>query len=371
MRTRHIVGCMTGTSMDAIDAALVRVEGTGLAMRATPVRYSSHPLGELSVRLRGLANQSPMSAGQIAGLARDFSLAHVPVLRELLANRPQTDLIVVHGQTVYHAPPVSWQLLTPAVIAHELRTPVLSDLRAGDLAAGGQGAPITPLADYVLLRSETESLAVLNLGGFANYTWLPRADGGDSADMHDHARFVEQVRGGDICVCNQLLNSLAQALLDQPFDADGATATRGDVIDRLRDVMIERLDRQRRSGRSLGTTDESLDWLAATRTEQPADVLASACDAIAHVIAAALPKADRILLAGGGAMNSALVRRIAAAAGTPCTPLASVGMPASHREAIEMAVLGALCQDGVPITLPEVTGRTSPLTVSGCWTLPT
>src|SRR5262245_9834066 len=113
--TRHVVGCMSGTSLDAIDAALVRIDGAGLAMRATPVGFASVPLNELAERLRRLSQQTPMTSREIAELSREFSLRHVEAIRRARADG-RLDLIAVHGQTIYHAPPVSWQLLTPAVL---------------------------------------------------------------------------------------------------------------------------------------------------------------------------------------------------------------------------------------------------------------
>ena len=171
MASRRIVGCMTGTSMDAIDVALVAVDGHGLGMRASVQRCATHPLGSLAGPLRRLSFLEPASAGQIATLARDLALCHVTARGKLVRDEP-IDLIAVHGQTIFHAPPVSWQLLAPAPIAEAFRVPVVFDLRAADLAAGGQGAPITPLADFVLFRDDAETRAIVNLGGFANYTIL-------------------------------------------------------------------------------------------------------------------------------------------------------------------------------------------------------
>ena len=168
-----IAGCMTGTSLDGLDAALVRVSGTDLSMRAEVVRAISRPLGRLARPLRRLAEQHPMTAGEVAVLSRDFALLHVKTLRELLG-RERPALVSVHGQTVFHAPPVSWQLMNPAPIVEALDVPVVFDLRAADLARGGEGAPITPLADFVFFRSETRTRMVVNLGGFCNVTLLPR-----------------------------------------------------------------------------------------------------------------------------------------------------------------------------------------------------
>ena len=113
----------------------------------------------------------------------------------------RADLVVAHGQTVFHAPPASWQLLNAAPIARAVRAPVVFDLRQADLAAGGQGAPITPLADWIMLRAHGPAAAgraIVNLGGFCNVTILPSGAG------------PEGVRGMDVCPCNHLLDGVAR-----------------------------------------------------------------------------------------------------------------------------------------------------------------
>jgi 1,6-anhydro-N-acetylmuramate kinase len=340
---RTIAGCMTGTSIDALDAALVQIDGRGLALRARVLRCATQPLGELTEPLRRFAQQQPLTAGQIADLSLRFAQKHVATLRALLGPE-RADLVVVHGQTVFHAPPLSWQLMNPAPIAAALETPVMFDLRAADLAACGQGAPITPLADYVLFRDRRETRAVVNLGGFANFTLLPAGA--------THA----ETRGGDICACNQLLDALARELLAQPFDRDGRAAQAGAVHAAARDALRALLARQATAGRALGTGDEILAWLDAQRgAAAPHDLLCSACDALGAVIARAVAAADRVLIAGGGARNAALCAALSRHAGKPVQPTDFAGVPQEYREAAAMAVLGALCQDGVPITLPGVT----------------
>jgi 1,6-anhydro-N-acetylmuramate kinase len=353
---------MSGTSLDAIDAALVRIDGAGLAMRAAPLAFASVSLTELADPLRKLSQQTPMTSREIAELSREFSLRHVHAIRGTLLAR-QVDLIAVHGQTVYHAPPVSWQLLTPTVIAAALGVSLVYDLRAADLAAGGQGAPITPLADFILFRDAAESRNVVNLGGFANYTWLPTA-----SDATDAA--LARIRGGDLCACNQLLDGLARLCLDRPFDDDGAIAASGRVVPTHRDRLLRMLATPR-DGRSLGTADEPHGQLASLADQgTPADVLATACDAIAETIAAGLPRADSLLLAGGGSRNRHLAACIGRHTRAPIRTTGDFGVPVAQREAVEFAVLGALCQDRVPITLPQVTGCAKPAPLGGSWLLP-
>ena len=397
MGTRRVVGCMTGTSIDALDAALVSIEGAGLGLRAQFMRGQTRPLGDLGTRLRRLAAQDPMPAGQIAGLARDFALLHIEVVRELLGSE-SADLIAVHGQTVFHAPPLSWQLFSPAPLAHALQAPVVCDLRAADLAAGGQGAPITPLADFVLFRDEAETRAVVNLGGFCNYTLLPAGRPlGGSGDLETWAGAV---RGGDISACNQLLDALARALFAAPFDEDGRHARAGRMQSGPRYELLTLLRAQSQAGRALGTGDELSAWIAQHRDACSGDDLArTACEAVATVIVESIAAVAqhsgvgpvrRYLLAGGGARNPVLREALAAraatasggpgarpratpssgAAGAPVVVTDAFGVPANYREAAAMAVLGALCQDGVPITLPQVTGVPAPAPVAGVWVYP-
>lgn len=362
--------------MDAVDAALVIVEGRGLGIRASVHRCVTGPLGPLARTLREFAEGRPATAAQVAGLAREFALRHVDVVRDV-ARGDRIDLIAIHGQTVFHAPPVSWQLFIPAPIAEALRAPVVFDLRAADLAAGGQGAPITPLADWVLFRHEVETRAVVNLGGFANYTLLPVEGGRDDAASEDA---VNGIRGGDICVCNLLLDAIARRRFNSPFDEDGRRAGSGEIQADLRDALVSLLTDQASAGRSLGTGDELIAWLNEhDAAHRPEDLARSACEAVGFVIATAVQDAARrhapvplrrILLAGGGVHNRTLASALQQHAELEVQRTDAFGVPVSHREAAEMAVLGALCQDGVPITLPQITGVRTPAPVAGVWVFP-
>lgn len=461
MLRRRVVGCMTGTSIDAVDAALVEVEGFGLGMRARVVASATREQGALAGPLRRLATQEAMSAGEIARLSLAFSELHVEVIRELLSGerksegederggdgakgwkkwrsdergRKGIDLIAVHGQTVFHAPPASWQLITPWPIAREFGCELVFDMRGADLAAGGQGAPITPMADYVFFRHEKERRAVVNLGGFSNYTILAAC--GEETKRREEVRqeckrpqvaregkrfgsdstlrdatsgrtgsearsSVSEVRGGDICVCNQLLDLIARERMRCAFDEGGEAAKSGTVRGEALAVLRALLERQARAGRSLGTGDEVSAWVADQKGLPARDVARTACEAIGATIAGMLAghaPIDRVIVAGGGARNAALVgairtslaeadaiearRASPAAAGlvrahskVPATgPVRTIvetsevhGVPISQRESAAMAVLGALSADGVRIALPSVTGAGEAACTSGTW----
>lgn len=370
---RLVVGCMSGTSLDAIDAALVEVVGRGLGMRCRLLGTSSKPLGSLADRLRLLADGGAMRASEVADVSHQFALLHVDVIRSLVTKLThlRVDLICVHGQTVFHAPPLSWQVLNPWPIVRALGSPVVFDLRGADLAHGGQGAPITPIADYLLLRDSCAGgpVAVVNLGGFANFTWLPRA--GVSVEEG-----LTQVRGGDLCVCNQLLDRLARTRLGMAFDPNGTQALRGQIHADARDALLLHLERTG-TGRSLGSGDEAFGWLDThAQGLQPVDACATACDAIGAFLAARLPDASVVALAGGGARNLALtgaIRRYLQRRSPTATltDLDALGLSGASREALEFGVLGALCEDGVSISLPSITGVSSPAPLAGCWCRPT
>ncbi len=369
---------MTGTSIDGIDAALVEVGGVGLEMTARHVGAISRSLGVLAADLRKLADQQPMTARRVTELMWELGELHASVAQELgtkWAGGRRIDLVCVHGQTVYHGKGRTWQLMQPAPIAVTLGAPVVFDLRAADIAAGGQGAPITPIADWILFRDARTSRALVNLGGFCNVTRVP-------AGLE--AARLAGVRGQDVCACNQLLDGLSRVRLGRKFDENGEIAGRGKVISGALESLEQILKSQTSAGRSLGTGDELAGWISATAAQPGPDVVRTACEAVGRAIAAAVTAklpgttgVDEIVLAGGGVKNATLVAAITRAAGEMSEGRAvgvkatdALGVPAAYREAIEFAILGALCQDRVGITLAGVTGRREPAPVCGAWVYP-
>lgn len=369
-RTRLVLGAMTGTSIDGIDLALAAIRGTGLAMRAELRGFRSAGLGPLAPRLRAAADQHPVTAGELADLARELGELHAREALALLgeARVDHVDLAAIHGQTVFHRPPTSLQLLNAHPIASALGCDTVFDLRGHDLALGGQGAPLTPLADWVLFRAP-HPRAIVNLGGFANATILPADDG--APPQHQ----VAAIRGADLCACNQLLDRAAREVLGRDFDSDGAVAAAGGRHDAAF-AELSMLLAPRADGRSLGTGDELFGWVARHRRAlPPADLLATAADAVGTTVGTALAAhgvADAVL-AGGGARHARLARAIAAAAASPVRPSDHLGVPVGAREALGWAVLGALAEDGADVALPQVTQRPDPAEperrsrVSGAW----
>ena len=234
-----------------------------------------------------------------------------------------------------------------------------------------------PLADWVMFRHVREgagngATAVINLGGFANFTVLP--PGGP-----------ERICAGDICACNHELDQLARGRLGAAFDRDGAAAMAGRADAVLAAELEAICGAQARGGRSLGTGDEVQRWIDRALGSELSgpDVCATACGAIGAVIGRAVAGAaggagsgaglGAVLLFGGGARNAAVagaIGRVVGEAGGRVRAGESTGVGAGEREALAMAVLGALCQDRVAITLPQVTGLPAGVAapVAGVWT---
>jgi len=390
-RTRLVVGCMTGTSLDGLDVALVKIVGTGLDMRAELLGHHALPMPDaLRATLMSLASGEASEPIVYMRAARALGELHADGVEQLLAGDlespiapEQIDFITAHGQTIWHAPrprnqdaeaqhdlgPMSWQLFDPWPMVRRLNRPVCYDLRQADLIAGGEGAPLTPIADWVLYRNKAD--LVLNLGGVCSATWLRKP--------LFRKREVKHIKGWDLCPCNLLLNGLSEHLLGQPYDHDGKVASNGSVDKKIIKAIRRHVMDYAAGEKSLGREFLPPNWVktvvAANPIASPGDILASAifeiCTSIGYLVLGIECGAD-IVLAGGGVRNLALCRALQKefdVLGEDVTLSDDLGIPCEAREAMGFAVLGALSQDGVPISLPQVTGATDP-GVAGVWANP-
>ena len=335
---RYVIGTMTGTSMDGIDAVAVSIEGCGLRIKPTFLQMSTESIEEIQEQLRGVAI-GKSSEEELRALALELGKRSLNAIAKLKMSN--VDLIALHGQTIFHEPPKSVQLLNASVIVNQFDCTVLTDPRAADLRLGGQGAPITPLADWVMFKDANLDTAIVNLGGFCNITLLPK-----NSQPKD-------ISGFDLCCCNLLLDGIARNRLGTQYDTNGSCADEGTVDSNLFDQLKNKLELQRNENRSLGTGDDLSSWLLdQSKNIETADLLATVTAAIGSVIQETVCDSQRVLLAGGGIHNVPLKNAIGATQMTD-----AFGVPTQAREAMAMAILGALAIDGVSITLPQITGR--------------
>jgi len=377
-RTRWVVGCMTGTSLDGLDVALVEIIGEGLEMIARCRSVVQVPLGELVHDLGSMTGGAPRVPLDYLRAARRLGEQHaeaidrllkgfsIPTLSGVCARMP--DFVVAHGQTIWHAPrdtlgALSWQLFDPYPIVRRLRLPVCFNLRQADLVAGGQGAPVTPLADWVLYRDCHQSRILINLGGIANITLLPAGVGPD------------RIEARDVCPCNLLIDGLVHELFAHlKFDRDGQIARQGSFSAAIHAAVGRHPVAEGSTGREEFHTDW-IRWLVRDVCAGMAaeEVVSAGVEAVARWLADAVITSGHIeaVIAGGGSYNRTLVDCLARKLPNHVRLRRSDewGIACEAREAVAFAVLGAMSQDGVPITLEQVTGASDP-GVAGVWVYP-
>jgi anhydro-N-acetylmuramic acid kinase len=353
-----LVGLMSGTSLDGMDAAVVRIEGP---TRVTLLGFAQRPYRPAErARIEAVLAGGPIAAvarlhaelAEWAAEAVDAALGVAHVRADALAG------IVFPGQTIWHEPPlVTLQLGAPAILAERFGVRVVSDMRARDVAAGGQGAPLVPMADALLFGAADHPRILLNLGGMGNATWVPRR--GE----------LEGLVGGDTGPGMALIDGVAR-LVDPslPYDREGALAARGRVdAAALADLLADpwfaspppRSTGRERFGRPVA---EALH----ARVPGPDGVRTAVALTVASVgafLARHLPAAPEVVVSGGGTLHPVVMAELGAqcaGGGMTLRRFDELFFPAAAKEAVAFALLGWLTLHGQPGTLPRVTGARGP-----------
>jgi anhydro-N-acetylmuramic acid kinase len=369
MGTRHVIGLASGSGGDGADAALVELEGSGLDLRARVAHACRQPFGpELSALAREACEAAaPVGVRQAALLHRllgeTFAAAARAVADQASFSLQKILCIGCPGHTVWHESgvrfPATLALGMPPVVAERCGVTAVSDFRARDVAAGGEGVPVSALADWLLFRHQDESRVLVHLGDVARVVYLP-PDGRLSA-----------VAGFEAGPCNGLIDGLMRHLTGgrENVDPGGRHAVQGRCLEPLVEEWLALPCLQRRPPGALPWNAFGADFVAraaAQAREQggPLDLLCTATHFVARAVTRALARAvpaggrvDRVLLSGGGVRNGLLWRLIEhGLGGVTVARTDEAGVPAPAREAVASAVLAALTLDGVPGNLPSATG---------------
>ncbi|MDA4893308.1 anhydro-N-acetylmuramic acid kinase [Streptomyces sp. MS2A] len=353
----RVLGLQSGTSHDGIDAAVVAFERDGTLLRGRVLHTTEIPYDPvLRRRLIAALPPNPTTLAEIAELDTLIGQAFAEVAAAAAQAVGGVDAVCSHGQTVYHwvegnAARGTLQVGQPAWIAECLGVPVVSDVRIRDITAGGNGAPLVPFLDDLLLRGRIRPAAALNLGGIANVTIV----GGEG-----------DVRGYDIGPANALIDAVivAEGLNDRGYDEDGRIAAAGHVDERLLEALLADPYYDLPAPKSTGKEHFHLDYvrqhLAAQERPIPvADVVRTLTELTVRTVAADIREAGVRFLAvsGGGCRNPQVMDGLRAALPGADVVLADeLGAPADAKEAILFALIGWCTMNGVPAVLPEATG---------------
>ena len=428
---RLALGLMSGTSMDGIDAALVRIDGPPEKPSVQLVEFLTLPYPWwMQQRLLEVAAGEETTAQEInqlhTMLGAAFGEAAVRVCKRGGILPARVSVVGSHGQTIHHfggspsrvtrtfvrlfkklqpkleralrksekassggeeliafvdakdmralaealrrgkpisdlwspARPCTLQIGEPSLIAERMRAPVVADFRTADMAAGGQGAPLVPMVDYLLLRDDREGRVALNIGGIANITVIP-------ADARP-----EEVFGFDTGPGNMVIDALVRHFTrgKKAYDAGGGLAARGRVIEPLLAELLHLPFFRQRPPKSGGREQFGAEYVRRhflrRRGAPPQDLLRTATELTARTVAQALErhvfscvKVHRLIVSGGGAHNRLLVSRLGELLPNLSVDLSDkYGLPVDAKEAIAFAVLADRTLHGLPGNLPSVTG---------------
>ena len=377
------IGLMSGTSLDGVDAAWLDTDGETVAAFGPTLTIPYDPalrrdLRSILDRAAGLAPSDPLLLSAVARL----TACHVQAVRAL--ERPAA-LIGLHGQTILHQPHLgrTWQIGDAALLARETGIPVVHDFRSADVAAGGEGAPLAPVYHAALARDLARPLAVLNIGGVANVTWIGErgigergieerrighrgtADGetGDGRSGAEPGREappgVDALLAFDTGPGNGPLDDWVSRHTGQPFDRDGALAGAGTADAAVLATLLAHPYFARPAPKSLDRLDFSR-ALAASGLDalSPADGAATLVAFTAGSVAAAVFPAPprRWLVTGGGRHNPAIMSALRLALGVPVAPVETVGWDGDALEAQCFGFLAARVARGLPLSFPGTTG---------------
>jgi anhydro-N-acetylmuramic acid kinase len=338
---------MSGTSLDGIDAALIRSDGAHEVVAGAFIGLPYDP--EMRRRLRSVVG----GVGPVAEVERELTLRHAEAVRRLLAEAgvspAEVRVIGFHGHTILHRPQEgrTWQIGDGALLAAETGIDVVADLRSNDVALGGEGAPLVPLFQAALAADLPRPLAVVNIGGVANVAWIGPEEG--------------DVLAFDTGPGNALINDWVEQRGREPLDRDGALALAGRVDEALLARLLDHPYFDRRPPKSLDRDDFSAAPVAGLSLEDGAATLtAFTAGAIARAAEHFATPVGRWLVTGGGRHNPTLMMALAARVEAPVQPVETVGWQGDALEAQAFAYLALRSLAGQPLTLPTTTGVSRP-----------
>jgi anhydro-N-acetylmuramic acid kinase len=355
------VGLMSGTSLDGIDAALIETDGRD---HIRPVAFRGEPYSDQArTTLReatalALTFDKPRPSPSIVAAEEMLTRAHILAVRKLLSQAGVTPseiaVIGFHGQTIAHRPAAgwTWQIGDGAAMAAALGVPVVNDLRSADVAVGGQGAPLLPVYHRALTASLRRPVAVLNLGGVANVTWIGDGD---------------RIVAFDTGPANGLIDDWMEAEAGRSFDAGGAFAASGEVNQQVLAAMLDNPWFDLPAPKSLDRSDFTTSPVRGLAAANGAATLtAFTAETVALALRLLPERPVRLIVAGGGRHNATLMRMLGEACGLAAEPIEALGWNGDATEAEGFAYMAVRSLEGLPISFPGTTGVSEAMSGGVC-----
>ncbi len=374
---KYVIGLMSGTSVDGIDAAIVEITGHGLETEVDLIAFETFPFPS-GVPQRILSLCQP-DTGRVDDICEmNFYIGHLfaeAVKYILQKSRMCTNdiaLIGSHGQTIHHLPkdtsadcndsryPSTLQIGEPAVIAHETGIPTIADFRVADMAAGGQGAPLVSYIDYLLFHNSVKTVGLLNIGGIANLTVLPANGTYDSVCAADTGP-------GNMCI-DAVVTEITEGV--EHYDKGGKRAAQGTPHQPLIDEWLKhpffQLSPPKTTGREMFGHTYAMECLADCREHALSDndCIATLTELTVQTIVGYIERfitgqnpIDRLYVSGGGVHNQTIMHRLSEVlANTAVESVDNSGISADAKEAIAFAILANETLHGNAGNLPSATG---------------
>ncbi|MHB8064984.1 MAG: anhydro-N-acetylmuramic acid kinase AnmK [Ruminiclostridium sp.] len=369
------IGLMSGTSADGIDAALVRIKGSGTSTRVELVAYNEYPYGEEAREaIFKLFNKKTCSVDYLCHmnfiLGEMFAAAVLELIENVGLKSEDIDFIGSHGQTVYHIPKKlksfgfetgsTLQIGEPAVIAERTGIVTIADFRVRDMAAGGQGAPLVPYTEYILYRDKIKTVGLQNIGGIANVTVLPSGCTENEVLAFDN--------GPGNMVIDEIVKRITKEKMT--YDRGGMLAAAGCVNDELLEFLVEDEYFSQKPPKTTGReyfgsqySDRVMERAALMKIPE-ADLLATVTALTARAITDScknfiIPEygLDRLIIGGGGSYNLTLLKMLKEyMPDVEILTQEDIGLNSGAKEAVAFAILANETVNGQCNNLPRATG---------------
>ena len=370
---KYVIGLMSGTSVDGIDAAIVEVSGHGLETAVNLIAFDTFPFPPgVPQRILDLCHPDTGRVDDICEMnfyiGHLFAAAAKHILQKSGMSTNDIALIGSHGQTIHHLPrepnttryPSTLQIGEPAVIAHETGIPTIADFRVADMAAGGQGAPLVSYPDYLLFRNSTKTVGLLNIGGIANLTVLP-------ANCSPDAVLASDPGPGNMCI-DAVVREVTEG--KERYDKAGARASQGTPYQSLVNEWLKhpffQLPPPKTTGREMFGDTFAMECLTACRKHglSDNDCIATLTELTVRTITNYIQQfvgeqnpIDVLYVSGGGVHNRTIMRGLGELlVDTVVEPVDNSGISSDAKEAIAFAILANEALHGQCGNLPSATG---------------